>query len=160
MFAGWYTPTEAGAIGAAGVMVLGLLERRLGWEGVKNSLSETTMTTAMIMLLVGGAIIFGRFMAVSEIPTALAAWASSLPLTRSVVMSIILFINLVLGCFIDALALILLTIPIFYPVAVGTLGYDPILYGGDDRADCSNGVITPPVGINVYLIKGISGGTS
>jgi tripartite ATP-independent transporter DctM subunit len=160
LFAGWYTPTEAGAIGAAGVMVLGLLERRLGWRGVINSLSETTRTTAMIMLLVGGAIIFGRFMAVSEIPAALAAWAGSLPLPRSIVMSIILFINLVLGCFIDALALILLTIPIFYPVAVGTLGYDPIWYGVMTVLIVAMGVITPPVGINVYIIKGISGSTS
>ncbi len=156
LFFGWFTPTEAGAIGAGGVLVLTLLERRLSWEALKRSLLDTTRTTAMIMLLVAGSVIFGRFMAVSRIPFALASWAGGLPLPPYAIMAIVLAIYLVLGCFIDALALVLLTIPIFYPVAVTTLGYDPIWFGVIVVMVVAMGVITPPVGMNVYIIKGIA----
>ncbi len=156
LFAGWFTPTEAGAVGAFGVLVVALAERRLGWQGFKKSLADTTRTTAMIMLLVAGAIIFGRFMAISQIPFAMADWAGSLPIPPFAVMAIMLVIYLILGCFIDALALILLTIPIFYPVAVGILGYDPIWFGVIIVMVMAMGVITPPVGMNVYIVKGIA----
>ena len=156
LFAGWFTPTEAGAVGAFGVLIVSLAERRLSWQGFKNSLADTTRTTAMIMLLVAGAIIFGRFMAVSQIPFVMANWAGSLPIPRFAVMAIMLAIYLILGCFIDALALILLTIPIFYPVAVTILGYDPIWFGVIIVMVMAMGVITPPVGINVYIVKGIA----
>lgn len=156
LFLGWFTPTEAGAIGAGGVLVLTLLERRLSWEALKRSLTDTTRTTAMIMFLVAGAVIFGRFMAISRIPFALASWAGALPLPPYAVMAIVLVIYLLLGCFIDALALVLLTIPIFYPVAVTTLGYDPIWFGVIVVMVVAMGVITPPVGMNVYIIKGIA----
>ena len=156
LLAGWFTPTEAGAVGAFGVLVVALIERKLSFEGFKNSLRDTTRTTAMIMLLVAGAVIFGRFMAVSQIPFAMASWAGSLPIPSYAVIAIILGIYLVLGCFIDALALILLTIPIFYPVAVTLLGYDPIWFGVIIVMVVAMGVITPPVGMNVYIIKGIA----
>ena len=156
LFAGWFTPTEAGAVGAFGILTVAVVERRLGWQGFKNSLADTTRTTAMIMLLVAGAVIFGRFMAVSQIPFAMANWAGALPIPPFAVMAIILFIYLILGCFIDALALILLTIPIFYPVAVTILGYDPIWFGVIIVMVMAMGVITPPVGMNVYIVKGIA----
>ncbi len=156
LFAGWFTPTEAGAVGAFGVLIVSLTEGRLNWEGFKRSLADTTRTTAMIMLLVAGAVIFGRFMAVSQIPFAMADWAGSLPIPPYAVMAIMLAIYLILGCFIDALALILLTIPIFYPVAVGLLGYDPIWFGVIIVMVMAMGVITPPVGMNVYIVKGIA----
>lgn len=156
LFLGWFTPTEAGAVGCAGVLLLTVAERQLKWEGFKNSLFDTTRTTAMIMFLVAGAVIFGRFIAMSGIPFALANWAGSLPLPPFAVIAIILLIYLVLGCFIDALALILLTIPIFYPVAVTTLGYDPIWFGVIIVSVGAMGVITPPVGMNVYIIKGVA----
>lgn len=156
LFAGWFTPTEAGAVGAAGVLLVSLLRRHLSWEGFKKSLMDTTRTTAMIMLLIAGAVIFGRFMAISRIPFELATWAGDLALPTSVVMAIILLIYFVLGCFIDALALILLTIPIFYPIVVNNLGYDPIWFGVIIVLVVAMGVITPPVGMNVYIIKGVA----
>ncbi|HDQ40277.1 MAG TPA: TRAP transporter large permease [Desulfonatronum sp.] len=156
LFAGWFTPTEAGAVGAAGVFFLTLFQGKLRWEGLKRSLMDSTRTTAMIMLLVAGAVIFGRFMAVSRIPFELATWAGNLPLPPFVVMAVILLIYLVLGFFIDALALVLLTIPIFYPVVVDVLGYDPIWFGVIMVMVVAMGVITPPVGMNVYIIKGIA----
>jgi len=156
LFAGWFTPTEAGAVGAAGVLAVALFERRLNWEGFKKSLFDATRTTAMIMLLVAGATIFGRFMAVSRVPFELAGWAGALPLPPFAVMGIVLVIYLILGCFIDALALVLLTIPIFFPVVVTTLGYDPVWFGVIIVMVVAMGVITPPVGMNVYIVKGVA----
>ena len=155
LFAGWFTATEAGAVGAMEVLLVSLAGRNLSWEGFKRSLFDTTKTTAMIMLLVAGSAVFGRFMAVSRVPFELASWTGSLDLPAFAVMGFILLIYLVLGCFIDALALVLLTIPIFYPIAVETLGYDPIWFGVIIVLVVAMGVITPPVGMNVYIIKGI-----
>jgi len=156
LFAGWFTPTEAGAIGAASILIITLLRKQLNYEGLKKSLVDTTRTTAMIMLMVAGAMIFGRFIAVSRLPIALATWAANLALPSFGVMTVILLIYLLLGCFIDALALILLTIPIFFPVAVDVLGYDPIWFGVIIVLVVAMGVITPPVGMNVYIIKGVA----
>ena len=107
----------------------------------------------MIMLLIAGSVIFGRFMAVSRIPFELASWTASLDLPAFMVMAVILFIYLILGCFIDALAMILLTIPIFYPIAVDTLGYDPIWFGVSSFCGGYGGN-NPPVGMNIYILKG------
>lgn len=156
LFAGWFTPTEAGAIGAAGVLGISLLEKRLSREELLKSLSDTTRTTAMIMLMIAGAIIFGRFMAVSRIPFEIASWAGALPLPPFAILGVILVIYLILGCFLDALALVLLTTPIFFPVVVDTLGYDPIWFGVIMVLVVAMGVITPPVGMNVYIIKGVA----
>ena len=156
LFAGWFTPTEAGAVGAFGVLILTLLTRKLSGAGLKKALTDSTRTTAMIMLLVSGSVIFGRFMAVSRIPFEIASWVGNLLLPAFAVMALILLIYLVLGFFIDALALVLLTIPIFYPVAVDVLGYDPIWFGVIIVMVVAMGVITPPVGMNVYIIKGVA----
>ncbi len=156
LFAGWFSPTEAGGVGVAGVMLVTALRGNLTLEVLRQSLADTTRTTAMIMLLVAGAIIFGRFIALSRIPFSLAEWASALDLPAFAVMGLILVIYLVLGCFIDALALILLTIPIFFPVAVHVLGYDPVWFGVIIVMVVAMGVITPPVGMNVYIVKGVA----
>jgi len=156
LFAGWFTPTEAGAMGVFAVLLVSLLQRRFSWQALKKSLLDTTRTSAMILLLVGGAIVFGRFIALTRIPFALAGWAAGLEMPPFLIMAVILLIYLVLGCFIDALALILLTIPIFYPVVVTVLGYDPIWFGVIIVLVVAMGVITPPVGMNVYIVKGVA----
>ena len=155
LYLGWFTPTEAGAVGAALVLVICLLEKRLGWKEIRASITETTRTTAMIMFLVAGAILFGQFMAVSRIPFEVADWAGNLPLPPFVIMGLIILIYLILGFFIDALAMILLTIPVFYPIVI-ELNYDPIWFGVIIVLVCAAGVITPPVGVNVYIIKGVA----
>ncbi|MBN2557392.1 MAG: TRAP transporter large permease [Clostridia bacterium] len=154
---GWFTPTEAGAVGAASILVITIVRKRLTLSGFKKSLMDTTRTTAMIMMMVAGATVFGRFMAVSRLPFALANWATELNLPPFGIMIVILLIYFVLGCIIDALALILLTIPIFFPVAVTVLGYDPIWFGVVIVLVVAMGVITPPVGMNVFIIKGVAG---
>ncbi len=155
LFAGWFTPTEAGAVGAASILTVTVLTKRLTWDGFKKSLTETTRTTAMIMLMVAGAMIFGRFLAVSRLPAGIATWAAGLELPSIAVLGIILLIYMLLGSFIDALALILLTVPIFYPVVVNILHYDPIWFGVIIVLVVAMGVITPPVGMNVFVIKGV-----
>src|SRR5699024_5101127 len=137
------------------VLVVSLVQGKLNWEKIKKSLLETTRTTAMIMFLLVGAVIFGRFMAVSQIPTELANWSGNLPLPTYAVLAVILVIYLILGFFIEALALILLTIPVFYPVIL-SLGYDPIWFGVIIVLVVAAGVITPPVGVNVFIIKGVA----
>ncbi|MCR4400311.1 MAG: TRAP transporter large permease [Syntrophomonadaceae bacterium] len=156
LFAGWFTPTEAGAVGAGGVLAVTLLGRSMTRKAFGQSLLDATRTTAMIMLMVAAAMMFGRFMAVSRVPFELATWAGSLDLPAAVIMAIVVLVYFVLGCFIDALAMILLTIPIFYPIVVGTLGYDPIWFGVIIVMVVAMGVITPPVGMNVYVIKGVA----
>ena len=154
LFLGYFTPTEAGGVGAAATLAVALIRRQLNWTGFIHSLRDTIRISAMIMFLVAAATVFGRFLAVTNIPTTMAVWAGDLPIHPVAVLAIILLIYLLLGCFIDALALILLTIPIFYPVAVH-LGFDPIWFGVIIVLVVGMGVITPPVGANVYVVAGI-----
>ncbi|MDQ7784848.1 MAG: TRAP transporter large permease [Desulfomonilaceae bacterium] len=154
LFTGWFTPGEAGAVGAFGVLVTALARRSLSWEGFVKSCYETLRTSCMILLLVAGAVVFGHFLAVTRIPFELASWVASLDLPPWGIVVVIIFVYLVGGCFIDALALIMLTIPIFYPV-ISNLGYDPIWFGVIIVLVTQMGVITPPVGINIYVVNGI-----
>lgn len=156
LFAGWFTPTEAGAIGAIGVLVIAIVEKEMSWEKLKMALFKTSQTAAMIMLLVAGASVFSHFLALSQVSFHLATWTAATPAPPWVVISLIIFIYLILGMFIAALPLVLLTIPIFYPVVVTTLGFDPIWFGVIMVMVVEMGIITPPVGVNVYVIKGIA----
>jgi len=155
LFWGFFTPTEAGAIGAFGTLVLALIRRNLTWKGFITALFETTRTSCMILVIVAGATIFGHFLAVTRIPFDMASWISSFDLPRAVVMLFIILLYLIGGCIIDALALIMLTIPIFYPVII-SLQYDPIWFGVIMVLVTQIGVITPPVGINVYVVSGVA----
>lgn len=153
LFAGFFTPTEAGAVGAAATLLVAIIRRQMSWQGFVNSLRDAIRVSAMIMFLVAAASIFGRFLAITNLPSMMAVWAGDLPIPPVAVLAVILFIYLVLGLFIDALALILLTIPIFYPVVM-QLGYDPIWFGVIIVLVVGMGVITPPVGATIYVVAG------
>ncbi|NIA19357.1 MAG: TRAP transporter large permease subunit [Xanthomonadaceae bacterium] len=155
LFVGFFTPTEAGAIGALCSIGIALMGRNLTFAKLKISLFETTRTACMVMIIVTGAVIFGHFLAVTRIPYDLAGWVAGLPLPRFFIMLVIIAVYLIGGCFIDALALILLTVPIFYPVILA-LNYDPIWFGVIIVLVTQMGVISPPVGINVYVVKGVA----
>jgi len=155
LFGGWFTPTEAGGVGAFLVLALSLAMRRIKWKGFTGAIYTTTGTTAMILIIILGAIIFNKFVAVTRVPFALANWVAGLNLPPLVVMGMIIFVYLIGGCFMDALGLILLTVPIFFPVAIA-LGFDPIWFGIIITRVTEIGVITPPVGMNVYVIKGVA----
>jgi C4-dicarboxylate transporter DctM subunit len=152
---GWFTPTEAGAAGALGAIVLSLLRRRLTWAGFKKALVDTLRTTGMIFVILMGALVFNSFLAVSTIPMELAGWVSGLGLSPIVVMIIILIVYLLLGTFIDEVSMVLLTIPVFFPLIV-ELGFDPIWFGVIIVMVVELGMISPPVGMTLYVIKGIA----
>jgi tripartite ATP-independent transporter DctM subunit len=154
MFLGYFTPTEAAAIGAAGSLAIAACRRQLTWKILLRSLMETTRTSCMVMTIVAGAVMFGHFLAITRIPFELATWLGGLPLPGWMILCMIIFFYLLSGCFVDALALILLTIPIFYPV-ITKLGYDPIWFGVIIVVVTQMGVISPPVGVNVYVVSGI-----
>ncbi len=155
LFVGFFTPTEAGAIGASGTLLLAVVRRNITWKNFVASLFETTRISCMIFVIVAGATIFGHFLAVSQIPFDIANWISGFQLPPYAIMFFIIMVFLVGGCFIDALALIMLTVPIFYPV-VNCLGYDPLWFGVIIVLVTQIGVITPPVGVNVYVVSGVA----
>ena len=155
IFFGLFTPTEAAAIGAFMTLLIAIIRRQLYWKGFIQSLADTTKISCMIMVIVTGAVIFGHFMAITRIPYILADYVSSLPLPPHAIIGVIILVYLIGGCFMDALAMIMLTIPIFFPV-VQKLGFDPIWFGVVIVLITEMGVITPPVGINVYVVYGVA----
>jgi C4-dicarboxylate transporter DctM subunit len=152
---GWFSPTEAGAIGAAGAIVFSLFRRRLNWEKFKHALTETMKTTGMLYGILIGAFVFKYFMAVTTIPFVIADFVGGLPLPPLAIMGLIMVVYLFLGAIMDALTMILLTIPIFFPLAI-SLGFDPIWFGVILVGMTEIGLITPPIGMNVYAISGIA----
>jgi len=155
LFLGWFSPTQAGGAGAAGVLLIGLIRRQLSWQGFLTAVKDSLRITCMVMIIITGAIIFGHFMARATIPLVLADWIGTLALPPAAIMGVIVLMYLLGGCFMDALALITLTVPIIYPLVI-TLGFDPIWFGVIIVLVTEMGVITPPVGVNVYVIKGIA----
>ena len=155
MLRGFFTPTEGGAVGAFAILVLTAVRKTITLKDVGKSIMESLVSSCMIMIIVAGATIFGHFLTISTIPFRVAGWVGTLPLHPNVIMGLILFIYLIGGCILDALALIILTIPIFYPV-VTQLGFDPIWFGVIIVLVTMMGVITPPVGMNSYVVAGIS----
>jgi tripartite ATP-independent transporter DctM subunit len=155
MFAGYFTATEAAAIGAAGTLLIALGKRDLTWKKLGQCLNETIRTSCMVMTIVAGAIIFGKFLAVTQVPANLALWLSGLILPGWAIMTLIILFYLVGGCFLDALALDILTIPIFYPVVLA-LGYDLIWFGVMIVVVTMMGVVTPPVGVCAYVVSGMA----
>ena len=157
LFFGFFTPTEAAAVGAFGVLAVSLIRRQLTWQGFVKSLYETLRTSCMVMLLIAGAVVFGKFLAITRIPFNIASWIGGFDLPPFAILTMIILVYFLGGCFMDALAFVMLTIPIFFPV-VTNLGYDPIWFGIIIVMVTEMGVITPPVGINVYVVYGVAEG--
>ena len=155
LFLGWFSPTQAGAIGAGGALLLGLISRELTWKTFFEAGKDGLLTACMVLFIIAGAVLFGHFLAVSTLPFLLADWVGNLPIGRMAIMGIIIFIYFIGGFFMDSMALIVVTIPIFYPI-VQKLGFDPIWFGVVIVLIAEMGVITPPVGVNVFVIKGIA----
>ena len=155
LFLGWFSPTQAGAIGAGGALLIGVARRRISWSGFVEAGKEGLRTSCMVLFIITGATVFGHFMAMSGIPFVLADWIGSLPISPMAVMGLIIFVYFVGGFFMDSMALIVVTIPIFFPLVMN-LGFDPIWFGVIIVVVAEMGVITPPVGVNVFVIKGIA----
>ena len=155
LYAGLFTPTEAGAVGVFFALVVIVATRRLTWKGLISSVVDTLKISSMVFFLVTGAIIFGRFLAVTRLPFAVADFAASLPVSPYVILSMVLLIYLIGGCFIDSLGFLVLTIPIFFPLGM-KLGFDPIWYAIILTMVTTMGAITPPVGVNIYVVKALA----
>jgi len=155
IYGGFVTPTEAAAVGASGAFLIAMLKGRLDWKLVTESLSETVHTTCMVFIIIIGAHVLNIFLATTQVPMAISQILGALDMSRYVVLLVILLIYLVLGCFLDVLAMIVLTVPIVFP-AMMALGFDPIWFGVIMMLVLEMALITPPVGMNVYVIKGIA----
>ena len=154
IYLGIFTPTEAAGIGATGALSLAVLARRMSFTILLKCLMDTVRTTSMIFTILIGAIIFNNFLVLSGVPDAIGEWVEGLPLSKHAILIVILLIYVVMGCALDSLAMILLSIPIFFPV-VSNMGFDPVWFGVIVVMVVELGLITPPIGMNVFIIKGM-----
>ena len=155
IYMGIFSPTEAAGVGACGACLFALLRGRLNWSTFKSSLLGSVKTVSMIFTILLGAMILGYFLAATRLPFELATVIGGLPVNRYVILILILIIFILLGCVMDSLAIIILTVPIFYPLTEA-LGFDAIWFGILVVRAAEIGLITPPVGMNVFIIKGIA----
>ena len=152
LYGGLFTPTEAGGMGAGGAFVISIARRRLSRADILASLLQATRTAAAVFTVLIGAILFGYFLTVTQTPQKVAEFVTSLGLGPYGVLVVIMLVYLVLGCLMDAMAMIILTVPIIFPVIQG-LGFDPIWFGVIIVMTVELGLIHPPVGMNVFVIK-------
>jgi C4-dicarboxylate transporter, DctM subunit len=154
LYGGLFTPTEAGAMGAGGAFLIGVARRRLSRADIRRSLLQATRTAAAVFTVLIGALLFGYFLTVTQTPQKVTQLLTSLGLGRYGVLMLIMTMYLVLGCLMDALAMIILTIPIIFPV-IRQLGFDPIWFGVIIVMTVELGLIHPPVGMNMFVIKSV-----
>jgi tripartite ATP-independent transporter DctM subunit len=155
LYAGWFTPTEAAAVGAFGAFLITMIKGRLTWKTVVESLMEASKATGMIFGILIGAYILQYFLTISQITDHLVGWVVGMGLNRYVVMCILIIIYIILGCLMEGLSIIILTIPITYPLIL-KMGFDPIWFGVLITVLIEMGLITPPVGVNVFVIAGVA----
>ncbi len=155
IYGGFVTPTEAGALGAFGALVIALARRRLKWTAFREAVIETGMNTSMILLIIVGVFILGRFVAMSQIPMTISDVIVGLEVSRYIILLLILFLYVILGMLMNIIPMIMITLPIFYPTILG-LGFDPIWFGVIMVIMMEMGQITPPVGVNVFVIAGVA----
>jgi len=154
IYLGFINPTEAGAIGATALLIIILLKKKLTLKNLSASLFEAARISVLVLFLVAGASVFSYFLALSTIPMAVSSWMGGLEVSRYVILTIIILIYLILGCFLDAISMMVLTMPVIFPV-IKALGFDPIWFGVICVIMMEAGLITPPVGLNVYTLAGV-----
>jgi tripartite ATP-independent transporter DctM subunit len=152
IYGGAFTPNEAAGVGAGGAFLFALIRRTLTARSLVDLLGETARTTANMMTVIIGALLFSNFITVAGVPRGLSEWVGGLQVAPIAVLLTIVGIYLILGCLLDSISMVLLTVPIFYPIAHG-LGFDPIWFGVILVVVVEIGLITPPIGINVFMIK-------
>jgi tripartite ATP-independent transporter DctM subunit len=155
IYVGVFTPTEAAAIGALLTLLLGLWRRRFTWTNLFDALLQTTRTTAFVFLILIGAHLFSPFLAVSQIPATISSFIAGLDVPRESILVLLMLLYIVLGTFLEGFAMLVLTLPIVFPVIVD-LGYDPVWFGVVMVIVLEMGLISPPVGVNVFVVKGFA----
>jgi tripartite ATP-independent transporter DctM subunit len=149
-----FTPTEAGGVGASGAFLIGVLTGKLDKQKILASLLQATRTAAAVFTVLIGALIFGYFLTITQTPQKVTAFLTGLGLGSYGVLALIMLMYLILGCLMDAMAMIILTVPIIFPVIMH-LGFDPIWFGIIIVMTVELGLIHPPVGMNVFVIKSV-----
>ena len=151
IYGGVFTPTEAAGIGASGAFLFAILTRRMSFADFRGAMAESLRTTAMMLVLLLGAILFNNLMELSGFTAQLSAWVGGLEVNRWVVIWVIVLLYLVLGCLLESLSMMLLTIPVFFPIVSG-LGFDPVWFGIIVVVVIEIGLISPPIGLNVFVL--------
>ena len=156
IYSGFFTPTEAGAVGATILFLVALIKRKLGRTELFTALYNTMRISVMVLLLVAGANVFSYFLALTTIPMRAASWAAGLQISPFMILGIFILMYLVLGCFLDAISMMVLTMPVIYPVIL-ELGFHPIWFGVIAVLMMEAGLITPPMGLNIFTVAGVAG---
>jgi len=154
LYGGFFTPTEAGGVGASGAFLLGVLRGKLDRVAIRSALLSATRTSAAVFTVLIGALLFGYFLTITQVPQKLMEMLTGMGVGRYGILAMIMVMYLVLGCLMDAMAMIILTVPIIFPVIV-QLGFDPIWFGVIIVMTVELGLIHPPVGMNVFVIKSV-----
>jgi tripartite ATP-independent transporter DctM subunit len=155
LFLGFFTPTEAGAAGAALSLLISVISGKMSVKKFWMAVNDTLKISSMIMVIVFGAVLFGRFLAITRLPFEAAGWVATLPVPPMVIILFICLIYVIGGMVMDALALLLVTIPIFFPV-VTAMGYDPLWFGVLITVVTTLGAITPPVGVATFIVASMA----
>ncbi|MGI6308462.1 MAG: TRAP transporter large permease [Dethiobacteria bacterium] len=153
IYLGWFTPSEAGAAGAALLFFFALLKKKLTFRNLFTALQEAVRVSAMVLFLIAGATVYTYFLGLSTIPMQLVGWVAGMAISRYFVLAAILLVYLFLGCFIDAVSMMVLTLPVVFPLIL-QLGFDPIAFGVVCVLMMDAGLITPPMGLNLFTIAG------
>ena len=154
IYLGFFTPTEAGGVGATVLFLVALVKRKLPWTAFKTALLESVSISVMVLFLVAGASVFSTFLALSMIPIEVSTWVASLAVSRYLILMIVILIYLFLGCFLDAISMMVLTMPVIFPVIIN-LGFNPIWFGVIAVLMMEAGLLTPPMGLNVFTVAGV-----
>ncbi len=155
IYGGLFTPTEAGAMGATVLFLVAIIKRKLNRQNLVGALLEAVRISVMVLFLVAGANVFSYFLALSTIPMKVASWAAALEVSPYLIHTIIVIIYLFLGCFLDAISMMVLTLPVIYPVILA-LGFNPIWFGVIAVLMMEAGLITPPMGLNIFTVAGVA----
>jgi tripartite ATP-independent transporter DctM subunit len=155
IYGGLFTPTEAGAMGATVLFLVAIIKRKLNRQNLVDALLEAVRISVMVLFLVAGANVFSYFLALSTIPMKVAGWAAALEVSPYLIHTIIIIIYLFLGCFLDAISMMVLTMPVIYPVILA-LGFNPIWFGVIAVLMMEAGLITPPMGLNIFTVAGVA----
>jgi len=155
IYIGLFTPTEAAGVGATLIFLIAIIKKKLSWKVLIDSLLETSRVSIMVLFLVAGANIFSYFLALSTIPIKVSTWIVGVGTSKYLILTIIILIYLILGCFLDAISMMILTLPVIFPVVLG-LGFDPIWFGVVCVLMMGAGLITPPMGLCVFTVASIA----
>jgi C4-dicarboxylate transporter DctM subunit len=152
IYLGWFSPTEAAAVAAFAAIVIGFITRTLSLRGLADALLDTVFSTAMLFFIIVGAFIFSRFIVLTRLPNELAAWVQELGFTPLAIVAAVIVLYFVLGTFLEEVSTILITVPVILPLMT-SIGYDGIWFGIFVTVMATIGLISPPVGLTVFVIQ-------